>query len=497
MKKEYIIAYDCGTTALKTVLISSDGTVIGDARADNPLIQKEASWAEIEPAVIWGNICDTTKELVEKNEIDPKNVIGLVFVAHWKNIIPVDNKGNVLYNSIIWADARAAEQAKKLNDAAGFFVGTGQEYWPRLMWLKEKEPDIWKNTNRIMGLNTYLKWKATGAFVTETSDDFIHSYNPKMQELYDKILEAAGLKEDLDKFPPIKPATDEVGKLNEQSAHEMGLVPGIPVFGGFGDLPAITVGTGCCRENMVHIYMGTSSWLVQLMRERRDNYSPQWFTFDKNFEAAMFSLQTGCMAFDWAVDQFYNAERKILGDDVFGLVDREVSETAPGSDGLIATHWLTGELPPLAKNAKALFLNVTSVHDRRHMVRAVMESVCYTHRNYLKTYEEKNGLKLSSIRVVGGGAASDVWMQMLADVLQVKVEVPESPRYTGAMGAYYCAMVGLGKIENYDAIYDAVRINKTFEPRSEYAETYEKMFDVYVKLYPALSGIYDELNGKY
>ncbi|MFR8072477.1 MAG: FGGY family carbohydrate kinase, partial [Anaerovoracaceae bacterium] len=107
MKKEYIIAYDCGTTALKTVLISSDGTVIGDARADNPLIQKEASWAEIEPAVIWGNICDTTKELIEKNEIDPKNVIGLVFVAHWKNIIPVDNKGNVLYNSIIWADARA------------------------------------------------------------------------------------------------------------------------------------------------------------------------------------------------------------------------------------------------------------------------------------------------------------------------------------------------------------------------------------------------------
>ena len=102
-----------------------------------------------------------------------------------------------------------------------------------------------------MGLNTYLKWKATGAFVTEPSDDFIHSYNPKMQELYDKILEAAGLKEDLDKFPPIKPATDEVGKLNEQSAHEMGLVPGIPVFGGFGDLPAITVGTGCCRENMV------------------------------------------------------------------------------------------------------------------------------------------------------------------------------------------------------------------------------------------------------
>lgn len=497
MKKEYIIAYDCGTTALKTVLIRTDGTVMGDARANNPLIQKEAGWAEIEPAVIWDNICLTTKEVIKNNDVEAKDVIGLIFVAHWKNIIPIDKMGNVLYNSIIWMDARAAEQAEKLNKEAGFFVGTGQEYWPRLMWLKEKEPELWKKTNRIMGLNTYLKWKATGAFVTEPSDDFIHSYNPNMQEYYDKVLKAASLNEDLDKFPALTAATSEAGKLNETSADEMGLAPGIAVFGGFGDLAAITVGTGCCRENMVHIYMGTSSWLVQLTKERIDNYSPQWFTFDPNYEGAMFSLQTGCMVYDWALEQFYNAERKIIGDDVFDLVNKEVDAIAPGSEGVIATHWLTGELPPLAKNAKALFLNITSAHDRRHMVRAVMESVCYTHKKYLNLYEEKNNLKLDSVRVVGGGAVSDVWMQMLADVLQVKVEVPESPRYTGAMGAYYCAMVGLGKIENYAAIYDAVRIQKTFEPREEYGEIYEKMFNVYIKLYPALSGLYDELNGKY
>ncbi|MFQ8601812.1 MAG: xylulokinase [Anaerovoracaceae bacterium] len=497
MKKEYIIAYDCGTTALKTVLIRTDGTVIGDSRASNPLVQKEPGWAELNPDMIWENICLTTKEVVKNNEIEPKSVIGLVFVAHWKNIIPVDNKGKILYNSIIWMDARAAQQAERLNNEAGFFVGTGQEYWPRLMWLKENEPEIWAKTNRIMGLNTYLKWKSTGAFVTEPSDDFIHSYNPDMQEYYDKILKASGLDEDIDKFPEIQDATSEAGKLNENSAGELGLLPGISVFGGFGDLPAITVGTGCCGENMVHIYMGTSSWLVQMARERIENYSPQWFTFDKNYEGAMFSLQTGCMAFDWALEQFYNGERKLLGDDVFDFVNRQVEEIEPGSEGLLATHWLTGELPPLAKNAKGLFLNITSAHDRRHMVRAIMESVCYTHRNYMKRYEEKNGLKLSSVRVVGGGAVSDVWMQMMADILQVKIEIPESPRYTGAMGAYYCAMVGLGKIENYDAVYEAVKISKTFNPRSEYAKTYEKLFNVYTKLYPALSGLYDELNGKY
>lgn len=497
MKQKYIIAYDCGTTALKTVLIRTDGVVIGDAKADNPLIQPQVGWAELDPSQLWDNICTTTKRIVADNGIAPDSVVGLVFVAHWKNIIPVDADGNVLYNSIIWMDARAAEQAERLNKEAGFFVGTGQEYWPRLMWLKENEPEIWNKADRIMGLNTYFKWRATGAFVTEPSDDFIHSYNPNMQAYYDKVLKAAGLDEDLDKFPEITAATAEAGKLNETSAAELGLVPGISVFGGFGDLAAITVGTGCCSNNMVHIYFGTSSWLVELTKERIDNYSPQWFTFDQQYEGAMFALQTGCMAFDWALEQFYHAERDILGDAIFEFVDKEVANIEPGSDGLLATHWLTGELPPLAKNAKALFLNVTSAHDRRHMIRAVMESVCYTHKGYLKLYEEKNKTKLDSVRVVGGGASSDLWMQMLADILQVTVEVPESPRYTGAMGAYYCAMVGLGEIENYDAVYDTVRIKKTFEPRSEYAETYDKLFNVYSKLYPALSGIYDELNGKY
>lgn len=321
MKSEYIIAYDCGTTALKTVLIRTDGKVISDARATNPLIQKQSGWAEIEPHKIWENICDTTRQVIAKNGISADSVIAIVYVAHWKNIIPVDKNGKELYNSIIWMDARAADQADKLNREAGFFVGTGQEYWPRLMWLKECEPEIWNEAERIMGLNTWLKWKSTGAFVTEPSDDFIHSYSSEMQIYYNKVLSAAGLTDDLNKFPPIAPATAEAGKLKKGAAREMGLSPGIPVFGGFGDLPAITVGTGCCSENDVHIYMGTSSWLVQLTRQRIENYSPQWFTFDDRYEGAMFSLQTGCMAFDWAVDQFYHMERKECGDKVFKLVN--------------------------------------------------------------------------------------------------------------------------------------------------------------------------------
>ncbi len=493
----YILAYDCGTTALKTVLIKMDGTVMGDSKADNPLIQLYPGWAEQDPETLWDCVCTTTKDILQTYKIAPKKVAGLVFVAHWKNIIPVDKDGAVLRNSLIWMDARANEQAARLNEAAGFFVGTGQEYWPRLMWVKEKEPALWKQADKIMGLNTYFKWRATDEFVTEPSDDLIHSFNPKMQSYYDKVIDAAGLSEDLHKFPKLMQATDKVGGLTSKAAKELGLAEGTPVFGGFGDLPAITVGTGCCQKNMVHAYFGTSSWLVDILDERKEDYAPQYFTFNHEYEGALFALQTGCFAYEWAIDQFYHEERKRLGDSVFGFVERELETIPAGSEHLIATHWLTGELPPLAKNAKALFMNITSSHDRRHMVHAVMESICYTHRSYLEMYEEKRGQKISSIRVVGGGAASDLWMQMLADILKVTVEVPESPRYTGTIGAYYCAMVGLGQLKDYNAIYDAVRIQKSFVPRPENEKIYDKLFHVYKKLFPALKDLYSELNGVY
>ena len=211
----------------------------------------------------------------------------------------------------------------------------------------------------------------------------------------------------------------------------------------------------------------------------------------------MFALQTGCFAFDWAVEQFYHTERNILGDGIFDFVNKDLASIPAGSDNLIATHWLNGELPPLSKNAKALFFNLTSNHDRRHMVHAVMESICYTHKRYLENYEKSVGKKLHSIRVVGGGAVSDLWMQMLADILQITVEVPQSPRYTGAMGTYYCAMVGLGYLENYDAIHDSVKIERTFKPRNENAAIYEKLYHIYLKLHPALYDLYCDINGVY
>lgn len=497
MEKKYVLACDIGTTSMKAVIVDFDGNVICDFNEDYPLIQLKPGWAEQDPEVLWKAVCTATKGVVAKAGINKKEVKGIVFAAPWKNIIPIDKDGNVLRNSIIWMDARANEQAARLNEAAGFFIGTGQEYWPRLMWLKENEPEIWEKADIIMGINTFFKWKATGQIFTEPSDDFIHADNENTQKYFDQVIEFAGLKEDLHKFPESKLSTEKVGNLTIKAADEMGLSVGTPVFGGFGDLPAITIGTGCCQVNNLHMYFGTSSWLVAIIKERIKDFAPQYFIFDPTHDGAMFALQTGCFAFDWAVNQFYNAEKLILKDDIYKFVNNDMKDIEAGSMNLIATHWLNGELPPLAKNAKAVIFNLTSNHDRRHIVKAVMESICYTHRRYVEHYQRYTGNKLESIRVVGGGATSDLWMQILADVLQIKIEVPENPRYTGAMGSYYCAMIGLGYMENYDSVYDAVKISKVFMPEKDNAEIYNKLYNIYLKLYPNLKDLYGEINGEY
>lgn len=493
-----VLACDCGTTSLKAILADENGTILAEAGESYALAQPAPGRAEQSPTEIWEAITRAARTVVGQAGADPADVAGLVIAATWKAIVPLDDDGAPLTDAMIWLDSRATEQAQRLNEAMGSFVGTGQEYWPRLMWLKENEPEVWARARHVVGLNTYFKYRATGTLVTEPSDDFLSAPDGGTRERYERIVGAAGLADDVGKFPPCRPSSAEVGTLTEAAAAELRLTTATRVFNGFGDLPAITVGTGSARADGVHIYLGSSSWLVRTVEaDGSAGSAPLRFTMGADFHGETYPLQTGCLAYDWAVEQLYRAEKEQLGPGVNELVNREVAEIEAGSENLLATHWLSGELPPLGKNAKGLFLNLTGRHDRRHMVRAVMESICYTHRMNYEQYRAAGGKQLSSIRVVGGGATSDVWMQMLADVLQVTVEVPEGPTHTGAMGAYYCGMVGLGRLPNYAAVADAVRIERRFEPDPAAGVVYDRLFSVYTKLYPALREVFTDLNGDY
>ncbi|MDX7951377.1 FGGY family carbohydrate kinase [Lichenihabitans sp. Uapishka_5] len=485
------MTFDYGTTSLKAALVDRQGGIVASASATYAVAQPRVGWAEQDPRLLWEAGALAGREAMRLARAGPEAVRSIVFVAPWKGIIPVSQDGAVLRDALIWMDARAAPEAGRLNAALGVFAGTGQEYWPRLMWLKQHEPRTWAGSRWIMGVGTYLRWMATGAVVTEPSDDFVRSTRPATQARFDRILAAAGLSQDLDKFPPAIGSGDVVGALTPEAAGHLGFLVGTPVRCGFGDLPAITLGAGPLEPGAVHIYLGTSSWFAAVLEAGSELDPPLRFAIDAHHDGALYCLQAGCLAYDWVVDLLYRSDRAEKGDRFFAFMDDEISAVPPGSETLLATHWLIGELPPFAKNAKGVYLNLTTIHDRRHMVRAMLESICYSHRLSVERYEAQAGCHVDEIRAVGGGASSPVWMQMLADVLSRPIVVPAAPRFVGAIGASRCA----GERRVAPAPVDAPTQGRRFTPNPDHRSTYDRMFAAYAKIQPALVDLFDALNG--
>ena len=490
--EKYIASYDIGTSGVKIALLDLNGNVKEIATASYPLITPAPGWAEQDPLDHWNAVCSVTKEAVKKAGIKPENVISVVFNTQWKGIIPIDKEGNVLHNAIIWLDGRGGKQAEIMNQRLGkpgFLCE--RDYWPRLMWVKEERPDIYEKTETFLEVNSFLRYKATGCKSVDLTNDFIHSYDGDIQKLYTEIVEAAEL--DPDKFPPMALPTDKTGELTKEGAEALGLCEGTPVFAGSGDIPAIAIGSGCAGFGKGHIYLGSSGWLCFVYPERRNEIGELTLSLYVGKEMSLYAQQSIGMSLNWAIDQFYHVEKEQLSGKIYDLINREVEQTEPGCRGLIATPWVYGERPPLSGNAGCVYFNARNWHDRRYMMRAMMEAVCYSLNWKMELYEKQTGEKPESIRCVGGGALSDPWMQAMADIMNISVEVPKNPQHAGAVGGAYCALIGLGLVKDFSEADEKIFPDRVFRPRPEYREMYRKQFEAFKQIFPRMSDLFDEL----
>lgn len=513
MSMPYVLSYDLGTSGVKATLVDTNGNIVGDAIENYPLYMPQASWAEQDPEDYWKAVCAATKCVLAKTGADANDAKGMAFCSQWKGIIPIDKDYNVLHRSILWLDARADKQAKrvnkllkisyymekyfgtkpssKLNAALGKEVLCGADYWPKLMWFREELPEIYEKTAYILEANSFVKWRATDEMASDMTNHFTKSFNSSSQQFYSFFLKYAKIDPNL--FPKIVLPTELVGYVTEEAAVQMGLVPGIPVFGGCGDIPAIAVGSGCSNIGDTHAYFGSSGWLASMVpcKEGFKMTSP----FSKENDLLCFGLQAIGLSFDWTVKQLYHAELKEFKDDIYQFIDKELADVPPGSLELLASHWIFGERPPFfSDKARGVFVNLNSQHDRRHMLNAMMESVCYSMRMGLDALQAGRKCRVNSIQVSGGGACNDHWMQMLADILEIPVLVPKNPRQAGAIGTAYCALIGLGLCRDLDEAKSHISIEKKFLPREDTKKAYDKTYKAYTRLYPELKNLFISLN---
>ena len=504
---QYIIAHDVGTSGNKAVLVGTDGRIRGKCFAPFEVYYPKACWAEQEPNDWWRAIVRTTRGLLEQTGVSPSQVLCITHCTQMLGIVPMSSKTGSLRRAIIWLDSRASEQARRMMrrfiDARVFALIAGaplcgKDCMPKLLWLKEEEPDMYRRMDCFLDVNGYLIYRSSGNMVMEWTGASAVGMDLKKKEWLRGVFRYVGL--DPAKLPPLARPTDQVGVLTKESASELGLLQGTPVMAGAGDAPCAAVGSGAVREGEGHICLGTSAWLG-VVTSRRPKGKCGVATIhsadpDKAFLIAESETAGGCL--QWAGNQLYSAEAgdtKVL--DVYAAMDKMVEKVPAGSHGLIFTPWMYGERAPIADcNARSSFLNLSGHHTREDLIRAVYEGVAYNIRWLVEVVGSEFGFPLSKLRAIGGGAKSATWMQILADVTHRRVETVRDPQEAGAVGAALVAAVGLGVYPGFEALESVTKVERTFDPQEENFSIYDPLFDSFRESYSRLRVFYKRLNEK-
>lgn len=505
MNLQYVIAHDVGTSSCKTVLVDATGNVICKDSNSYPVSVPKPNWVEQNPEDYYQATVQGTKNVLEMSHISPTDITGIVFTTQAMGIIPIDQFGQVLRPNITWVDGRAEKQAKKImrrlmgeklfKSVVGIEL-VGKDVIPKLLWVKECEPTVYDATDYFLDVNGFLKFRITGKKVAEYSGACSYGFDLKKKDWMRFIFKAAGL--DIKKLPPLVRSIDQVGGITAEAAKAMGLVEGTPVFGGCDDTQSAAIGSSAVEDGETHIYLGTSAWVaVTTKKHHRFKHAAVCLqSGDPDLNIVVGIIESAGSCIKWIADEFYQHEQNDPNvEDIFALMDEHVKKVPPGSDFLICTPWMRGERCPVSTTTtRATLFNITHEHTREHMMRSVYEGVAYNLRWIIENFKKDFGFNIHHLKIIGGGALDQQWMQIISDVTKRKIEVTNNPQMCGALGAAMCAFVGLGIYKEFKEIKKLIHIKKTYLPTTENFEQYDKLFNSYKSIYYSLRKAYDEIN---
>lgn len=508
MVESYVVGHDVGTGGVKSVLATSGGEMVACSFEPYPIFHPRSNWAEQEPRHWWKAAAACTRRMISRSGVDVNQVVGLGFAGQMLGIVPMSSSGKPLCRAIIWLDSRADEQAERFIRRLGGrrmvtrlagAVPSGKDVVCKLAWMKENEPDIYRDTHVFLDATGYLVFRATGnMIIDQTGAGGTGILDGKTRE-WSKVL-AWVLGMDLGKMPPIKSSIDIAGNLTGEAAAEMGLRAGTPVIAGMADIPAAAAGSGALEDGDAHINIGTSSWLCLSVSRPRNlgrNGIAAVVSADPDMYVMIGESETAGACLEWFATQFTSREeREEAGSerDIFRVMDRIVDGVEPGSGRLIFTPWMFGERAPVTDTTlRGSFVNLGLEHGRDHLLRAVYEGVAYNLR-WLLEVAAGAGFSCDPLRAIGGGAKSDVWMQIVADVTRRRVEAVENPQEAGAMGCAMSTAVAAGAFRDFKEIKNAIKVRRSFQPDPGCRAVYDELYDVFRCLYPRLSGLCGKLN---
>lgn len=511
MADKFIVSHDVGTGGSKAVLTDVAGTIVASSFEPYETSHPQPHWAEQDPADWWRAVTGSTRRLLEESKVKPNQVMGTGFATQMLGVLPVDAAHNALRPGIIWLDNRASEQASRMVRRLGGSkvmmmvagaVPSGKDVICKILWIRDEEPKIWEQTHKIVDITGYLVLKSTGNFMVDhTAAGATGLLNNKTREWSGALARLVGVP--LEKMPPIKSCIEVVGVLTKEAAAEMGLEPGTPVIGGMGDVPSAATGSGALENGDAHICLGTSGWLcisVSKVKNLGKNGIYSIASPDPEMFLMIGETETAGACLKWFAERLATEEEieqaSRGGGDmaIYEVLDEVVKRVEPGSGRLLFTPWMFGERAPVTDiTLRGSFINLSLEHDRDHMLRAIYEGVAYNCR-WLLDAVGKAGFKCRTLRAIGGGARSDIWMQIMADVTRREVEAVDNPQEAGAMGCALAVAVALKEYSGYRDLKNVVRVRKSFEPDPECCSVYDDLYEVFRCLHGNLSDVCRRLN---
>ena len=495
----YIIGVDCGTSGTKTVLFDEKGTVIASKTIEYPMYQLKNGYAEQKPSD-WSNaMINTIKAVMAQSGFSKNDVKGIGISGQMHGLVMLDKDNNVLRDSIIWCDQRTTAEVEEMERIVGreklveITANPALTGWTaaKILWVKNNEPEIYSKVAHILLPKDYLRLILTGEYATEVSDaSGMQLLDVPNRMWSDELLSAFEI--DKSWLGTVHESCEVTGTLTKKMAEELGLREDTIVVGGAGDNAAAAVGTGVVEDGRAFTTIGTSGVVFahtsKISIDKKGRVHTCCAAVPNTWHV-MGVTQGAGLSLKWFRDNFCMTEKetaRLMGVDEYYLMDKAAEKVPVGANRLLYLPYLMGERTPhLDADARGVFFGLSAIHTRRDMLRAVMEGVTYSLRDCVEVFREMN-VNVSDMMACGGGGSSPLWRSMLADLYNCNVKTVAS-KEGPALGVAILASVGAGLYSSVpEACSAIIRTDKVQEPNAENVPEYEKYYQLYREIYPAL-----------
>ena len=507
---KFALVVDLGTGGPKIGFVSLTGKVAWQVHHLVETNFLPDGGAEQDAEEWWRLICDSARSAIAEGVVRPEAVVAVTITGQWSSTVSVDESGVPVAPSLLWMDSRGGALVRKkvggpisgytakgilefLRRSGGAPSLDGADPIGHRLFLQQERPEQWKRTRWLLEPVDYLSMrfsgKAAASPVSMTGSWLVDTRKPSTVA-YDPVLVgmAGGA---LEKLPPLQRFGTVIGPILPAVAADLGLTNEVQIVTGCPDLHSGAIGSGAVRLGEAHMAVSTTGWICVPAPKKKTDIVRQVATVPGidgiNYLVAN-NHETAGMCLQWL--------RSVLGGDLdYDRLGELAGASAPGSGGVIFTPWLKGERSPIAdRNARAGFHNMSMATTQGDLIRAVLEGVAYNNQWLHEAVEHFVGGRLDNIRFIGGGAQSDLWCQIHADVMDRTIEQVADPLYCGIRGAALIAAMALGEVK-LDELRDLVEVRQTYRPNPANRAVYQRLYAEFPGLYSSQKKFFRKLNG--